>query len=673
MNNVVRPDADFIRSHTEKANKLLLEANYSKKSQHFSKAVEEYKVALSHALLFKTEVIPCLLNLAAANITAGNCEKGAEILNLLLEEKQYTDKIKSNGVLQGHIFYHLGRASFQDKDRSKLYFEDAVQKYKAEKSSTTHIASAMSELAEVYISQNNYIQAVATLQEVSDLYMGDNTEKSCHTLLKMIELLLNHEDIFTMQQTKNVLKTLCERMKEIENFNSKCKVKCKIASVYVSMCLEGDALNTYEEILLELGEELTVDENKLKAHVVYCMANLYHKKDDPVKAAQLVSQAVDLYGKLGDRSKQGDCFCIQADFQLQGNMKEEAVQSLNHAVQAYKDADNKVSLWQSFEKLGDIYMQDSKYEKATSMYKNAHHVQANGDESSKELVTKLSMALNYELKVNKDTTLLSNNKDAQNLQAANSSKQEELVSTKINEEKNVETENKNDDNSEEENVESDYSAASSSINQSEPQVEALSRLKKVVIKVNDEYEENRNEKEDEASDSSSESDSNSTSSDTERKVKKRRKLKAGRRDEIARYRGRGLSAQPLPINEILSESSDETSESLPFVASNSEVKQNIEEEKIENKSASFDTDSSSFSTSSDDEVQTENVEKPNENVQEQVQEIKNEEVTDKKQDLKRLTHTKQLDSEQLALQRAKVRKKNEKKRKVKNSKACLIM
>ena len=43
MNNVVRPDADFIRSHTEKANKLLLEANYSKKSQHFSKAVEVSK------------------------------------------------------------------------------------------------------------------------------------------------------------------------------------------------------------------------------------------------------------------------------------------------------------------------------------------------------------------------------------------------------------------------------------------------------------------------------------------------------------------------------------------------------------------------------------------------------------------------------------------------------
>ena len=43
--------------------------------------------------------------------------------------------------------------------------------------------------------------------------------------------------------------------------------------------------------------------------------------------------------------------------------------------------DNKVSLWQSLEKLGDIYMQDSKYEKATRMYKNAHHVQANGDVS----------------------------------------------------------------------------------------------------------------------------------------------------------------------------------------------------------------------------------------------------------------------------------------------------
>ena len=73
-------------------------------------------------------------------------------------------------------------------------------------------------------------------------------------------------------------------------------MKCKVASVYVSMCMEGDALNTYEEILSEFGEQLTIEENKLKANVIYCMANLYHKKDDLVKASQLVSQAVDLYG-----------------------------------------------------------------------------------------------------------------------------------------------------------------------------------------------------------------------------------------------------------------------------------------------------------------------------------------------------------------------------------------
>ena len=71
-------------------------------------------------------------------------------------------------------------------------------------------------------------------------------------------------------------------------------MKCKVASVYVSICMEGDALNTYEEILSEFGEQLTIEENKLKANVIYCMANL--KKDDLVKASQLVSQAVDLYG-----------------------------------------------------------------------------------------------------------------------------------------------------------------------------------------------------------------------------------------------------------------------------------------------------------------------------------------------------------------------------------------
>ena len=68
-------------------------------------------------------------------------------------------------------------------------FRTFIFKYlRAEKSSTTHIASAMSELAEVYISQSNFIQAVATLKEVSDLYIGENTEKSCHTLIKMVRI-----------------------------------------------------------------------------------------------------------------------------------------------------------------------------------------------------------------------------------------------------------------------------------------------------------------------------------------------------------------------------------------------------------------------------------------------------------------------------------------------------
>ena len=79
------------------------------------------------------------------------------------------------------------------------------------------------------------------------------------------------------------------------------------------------------------------------------------------------------------------------------------------------------------------------------------------------------------------------NKCSQNLQVVNSNEQEDLVSTRISKENNL-TAEKNE-NLEKENIESDYSVASSSINESEPQVETLSRLKKVVIKVNDEYEE----------------------------------------------------------------------------------------------------------------------------------------------------------------------------------------
>ena len=40
MKHVVRPEADFIKTHTEKAKTFLIEANSSKKNQCFSKAIE---------------------------------------------------------------------------------------------------------------------------------------------------------------------------------------------------------------------------------------------------------------------------------------------------------------------------------------------------------------------------------------------------------------------------------------------------------------------------------------------------------------------------------------------------------------------------------------------------------------------------------------------------------
>jgi len=691
MKNVVRPEADFIKTHTEKAKTFLIEANSSKKNQCFLKAIEEYKVALSHALLFKTEVIPCLLNLAAAHITAGNYEKGAEILNLLLEEKQYADEIRSKATVYGHVLYYLGKASFLiDKDKSKSYFEEAIQKYKTEKSSAIYIGSAMVELAEVYISQQQFIHAVATLQEVSDLYLSENAEKSCHALLKLIELLVKHKEVFTAQQTQNVLKILLERTELIENFISKCTVKNKVASILVSMSMETEALKLYQEVLLGFnGQSSSKEADKIKAHVVYCMAHLHRKKDDFVKASQFVEQAVDLYGRLGERSKQGDCFCIQADLHLQANMIEEAQHSLHHAAQAYKDADNKVRLWQSYEKLGDTYMQEKKYEKATNMYKKAHFVQANGDESSKELVTKLSLALNYELNANKNPLSLKENTEDQNLQVIDPrDDEEEIISTKVN--KTINTTVKSEENC----IVEDEVGDSSSNNQSDfdenPPVETLSRLKKVVIKVNDEYEE-KNNADGETSDNNSDSDSSSirsgksgnnsdaelssTSGDSEQNLKKRRKLKAGRREEVARYRGRGLSAQPIPINEILSESSDDESsiKSLPFVISESEVEENEKEQKSKDKSVNFEK-TDTFSTSPADNVPTEKLEKSTEeNVPSQSKEVKNEQVAEKHEEIKRMTDAKQMNSTELALQKAKIRKKNQKKRKIQKSKACIIM
>ena len=76
-------------------------------------------------------------------------------------------------------------------------------------------------------------------------------------------------------------------------------VKNKVASILVSMSMEAEALKLYQEVLLGFnGQSSSKEADKIKAHVVYCMAHLHRKKDDSVEASQFVEQAVDLYGKL---------------------------------------------------------------------------------------------------------------------------------------------------------------------------------------------------------------------------------------------------------------------------------------------------------------------------------------------------------------------------------------
>jgi len=604
MAAVSRPELISIEQHTGKGKVLLQEALLRKDNKKFTEAIEEYQLALNHAFLFNKEIIPCLVNLGAAHVNAGKYQEGLIILDSLLEDQHHCKEVLTNGVLHGHTLYYQGVAHAKSGAQKKAisFFEKAIREYRKESASRPYLCDTLIEMGELYSKLGDHQQSYSLLEEAAERLFTEcgNVERSCDILLRQVGIALSSKATFGEEKIKSVLENCLTQSSQIVDLPKRWEIILKVGTKYAVSNQEDEALRCYHTVLncMAKAENASVEDStkvrRLKATLLQYLAKMYAHKKEFEKSGELSTSAADIFGKLGHRNAQAKCFFLFALNQREQRQFGKSYQSFLHALQAYKDTDDKVGEWRTYEQMADICMLRSYYGRASQCYQLAYKLQACGDETSEMLIVKLSLALKQDssppnaLIRHSSLNTLQFAKESKKIEEEEQQQEEEGAATPTSSPQTpLKSSLKLSKRSPSEVLSSTSGSSSAS---SSPRKVKMS-LKKIVEKVNKRWYEEKFE-EDEEVDSLADTtsiDLNSSSNDDKSNVTRPRSRpsKVGRRVHVPmRYANRGLSSHTLYSDHLATvtseddtdddddtdeeESNPRSSARVPFVSSESD-------------------------------------------------------------------------------------------------------
>jgi len=384
MKTFSQPSVVSIEEHTKKGKTVLDEALIDNDSSKYTEAIEEYKAALSHTFLFQKEIVPCLLNLGIAQISAGHLSDGLSTLTSLLEDKDYSKEASSSTFLNGHILYYIGVAHSKLKEPQKAisFFNKAIREYRKEENATKYVCDTLTEMAELYERLGDDKQALSLLEEVSDRLLNEckNIEQSSISTLRQAEILMKTNDEFNSERAIKLLQHFLVEIEKVDDPKLKCELKINAATKLSNLGEENEALKCYDNVLGEIQNKDGCKElQKLKANILFSMARIFAQQQDFEKSNELAVSAADIFGKQGKRKLQGNCFFLFAENQYLQNLLGKSYQTYTHALQAFKDTDDADGQWRTYERMADICMRKKSFDKAVQCYQFAFKIQAHVD------------------------------------------------------------------------------------------------------------------------------------------------------------------------------------------------------------------------------------------------------------------------------------------------------
>ncbi|XP_071400192.1 tetratricopeptide repeat protein 24-like, partial [Centroberyx affinis] len=339
----------------------------------------------------------CSFNLGAAYVEAGKPQKGLDFLRRA-QPGPRADRVADLQFNLAVAHNALGR-----RQEAAAYFLQAAQLYRSQGGGASE-GDACMEMSRCYVKLQDWTQAVQGFLRAGESYRVAAMLDSAAIALKEAGSHMVQSDQFSQDDITSVLTECLSLADSVTDPRILGELYLAVGVAYCRLRCFWEAVRCFQQALPPpapcpppslppalLADTLLNLGAALNSVGQFRPAVGYHRL------------AVGLYGSLGRRADQAQCFSNLAFACSQLGEEEEAEESFIHALQAFRDTEDYPSQCQVCEALADSYLKQKKLQKAAELYKQALSALSRCPDGSSSvqdrLVERLTAALQQRLSV----------------------------------------------------------------------------------------------------------------------------------------------------------------------------------------------------------------------------------------------------------------------------------
>ncbi|XP_039271403.2 uncharacterized protein LOC120345885 [Styela clava] len=389
-----------IEIFTSRGNEYLAQAVKSGQKDAYAKAIQEFVKSYKFALLLNSkdgmEQI-CAFNLGAAHIAGGDTARGINVLHTVLEHETFvkTPSILPNSQSEkGDVYFNLaiGYEKIGDIEKASKFYQLALLAYGNNEKNQQKAAETNLKLANIYNKQNELSEARKHFLHASDIYQKlQDTENMVLALICQANAAVSDSTV-SREECIRLLGSCCKKSAALKHANLQGKILCEVGLMYATLSCLNRALLCFEKSIRLCNKNTNPRRRAIALQNSGAILNSMGFYGESIPRH---SESAQMHGLLGNRNAQGQSFCNLAFAQSQLQMYEEASESYLHALQAFRDTEDKQGQWQCHEGLGSIAFNSGSLDKAVEHFTFAVSIQTQKDslESRKRIVGKLTNAI----------------------------------------------------------------------------------------------------------------------------------------------------------------------------------------------------------------------------------------------------------------------------------------
>ncbi|KAM4580994.1 tetratricopeptide repeat protein 24 isoform 1-T2 [Odontesthes bonariensis] len=355
-------------------------------------AVSCFKEALKTAAQLQDSRVlrACSFNLGAAYVEVGRPQKGVDFL----QRAQPGPKADRLPDLQFNLA--VAHNALGQSREAAAYFLQAAQLYRSQGDGGNE-GDACMEMGRCHSRTQNWSLAVQGFLRAAESYRVSSMLDSAAIALKEAGSHMIQSDQFSQDDVSSVLDDCLSLTDSITDLRTQGELYLSVGVFYCRLRCFQDGVQCFQRALGPAAQW-----PHLQAKVLHNLGAALNSVGQFRPAVHYHRLAVGMYGSLGCRGDQAQCFSNLAYARSELGEEDEAAESFILALQGFRDTEDHMAQVQVCESLAECYLRQRKQQKAVQLYKEALSALAHCEEGGgvqDRLVERLTAALQQKLTV----------------------------------------------------------------------------------------------------------------------------------------------------------------------------------------------------------------------------------------------------------------------------------